>query len=64
MPNGFHGSEEEWERIEAPLRTIDAGIAAFAERNGLIGSKNYHNWPERSLRCAEAPDRSARRQPR
>jgi hypothetical protein len=49
MPNGFHGSEDEWERLEAPLKTLDGALAAYEESHGLFLSKNYHNWPERSL---------------
>lgn len=49
MPNGFHGKNEEWDRIEAPLRLIDDSLRDFAKRNSLQVSRNYHNWPERSL---------------
>jgi hypothetical protein len=49
MPNGFTGSKEEWERIEAPLHEIDEILKNFASKHDLTFSKNYHNWPERSL---------------
>jgi hypothetical protein len=49
MPNGHHGPKEEWDRLEAPLKTLDAEIEAFAKSHGLELSSNYHNWPERSL---------------
>ena len=49
MPNGFHGSREEWARMERPLLKIDAQLIEFASRQGLSLTKNYHNWPERSL---------------
>jgi hypothetical protein len=49
MPNGFCGKPEEWERIEKPLRKIDPELESYAKANNLQLSKNYHNWPERSL---------------
>ena len=49
MPNGFHGSKQEWDLMEAPLLKIDALWAFFATQHGRTSSKNYHNWPERSL---------------
>jgi hypothetical protein len=49
MPNGFTGSQEEWERLEAPLRAVDGLLETYAARHGLSLRKNYHNWPERSL---------------
>lgn len=50
MPNGFHGSREDWERITAPLREIDAMWDAFAERHGCAVTRDGRSWPERSLR--------------
>jgi hypothetical protein len=49
MPNGFQGSDLEWQRIEAPLLRIDSALEMFASAHGLTISKNYHNHPERSL---------------
>jgi hypothetical protein len=49
MKNGLHGSESEWLRIEAPLRAVDPVLLEFARARGLAVSKNYHDWPERSL---------------
>jgi hypothetical protein len=49
MPNGFHGSEKKWKRIEAPLQTLDIVLRAYAEQYGMSFSSNYHNFPERSL---------------
>ncbi len=49
MPNGFHGSREEWEQLEAPLLELDDRIWAFAEPRGLHCVRNYHNWPNRSV---------------
>ena len=49
MPNGFQGSELEWQRIEAPLLRVDSTLEMFASAHGLAISKNYHNHPERSL---------------
>ena len=58
MPNGFHGSVEEWDRIESPLQQIDLELAAFAERHGLEFSKNVRNWPDRRLTWGEPIHRS------
>lgn len=49
MPNGHHGSKEEWERMEAPLVELDPLIESFAKSRNLTVSRNYHSWPERSL---------------
>ncbi len=49
MPNGFIGSNEEWDRLEAPLREIDPIVTAFADRHGMVIEYNYHNWPNRHL---------------
>jgi hypothetical protein len=50
MPNGHHGTDEEWKRLEAPLREVDGAIDVFGTRHGIVIGRNYHNWPERSLR--------------
>jgi hypothetical protein len=57
MPNGHYGTDEEWKRLEGPLRDIDEPIEAFARRHGMAISRNYHNWPERSLRWDSNPER-------
>jgi len=49
MPNGFDGSQEEWKRMEGPLLEIDPILNAFGNRHAMNLSKNYHDWPERSL---------------
>ena len=49
MPNGFHGSQDEWKHMEAPLLEIDHILTVFGKRYGMKLSKNYHDWPERSL---------------
>lgn len=53
MPNGFQGSKEEWERIQSFLLEIDELLLDFAKVNGMELSKNYHNWPERSITWGE-----------
>lgn len=50
MANGFHGSEREWNELQAPFLEIDGEIAMFARTQGMKLSKNDHEWPERSLR--------------
>ncbi len=49
MPNGFHGSTEEWDRLEAPLLPLDGRLERFAQENSLTLSKSARNWPDRSL---------------
>ena len=58
MPNGFQGSQEEWDRLEAPLRRLDTELLAFAGCYGLALTKNLHGWPERSLAWAEGVERT------
>jgi hypothetical protein len=57
MPNGYHGPEEEWRRLEALLRELDAPLEAFAARHGMTIGRNYHSWPERSLRWGSDPEK-------
>ena len=49
MPNGFNGTKEEWDRIEAPLKELDELISAFAREKGIEVDYNYHNRPNRRL---------------
>ena len=49
MPNGFHGSADDWEKLESSLQKIDPCLVEFARVHGMNLGKNYHNWPERSL---------------
>jgi hypothetical protein len=46
---GWYGTREEWERIEAPLKALDAGLERFAITHGLTVTKNHKDWPERSI---------------
>lgn len=55
MPNGFHGEEVEWERIEQPLRRLDRILDDFGNRHGLTVIRNERNWPDRSFRWGERP---------
>jgi hypothetical protein len=57
MPNGFHGSQESWDRIEGLLRPLDPVLEAFAGQHGMSLGRNYRSWPERSLRWGEAVSR-------
>jgi hypothetical protein len=57
MPNGFQGSQEDWERLEAPLRCVDSELEAFAGRHGMELTQNLHGWPERSLAWVEGVER-------
>ncbi len=49
MPNGFHGSKGEWERMENPLLSLDPTLERFASTHDMELRRNYHNDPERSL---------------
>ena len=50
---GWHGTQEEWGRIERPLLELDPVIDDFAKRARLAVTKNLKDWPERSLRWRE-----------
>ena len=49
MPNGYHGTDDGWMRLEAPLREVDSILEAFASSHGLTLTRNHHGDPERSL---------------
>jgi hypothetical protein len=49
MPNGFDGIDAEWHRMEAPLLAVDDTLLRFAAAHDMELTKNYHEWPERSL---------------
>ena len=57
MPNGFHGSLEEWRRMEAPYIRIDPILEEFAEQHNLELVKNYRD-ADRSLRWNDGVSRS------
>jgi len=46
---GYWHSHDDWRRVEEPLTTLDRGLLAFSEANGLVLTKNHKDWPERSL---------------
>lgn len=48
MSNGFQGPSE-WERVEAPLRTLDPLLEKFARNRGIVIERNDHDWPARRL---------------
>ena len=50
MPNGLDVSDEEFAKLESPLLEIDEILKDFARTNNMRYSKNYHDFPERSLR--------------
>jgi hypothetical protein len=47
--DGWSGTNEEWQRIEAPLKLLDPALDRFARKYGLPVTKNLKDWPERSL---------------
>ena len=46
---GWHGTQEEWRRIEAPLLSIDPAMEKFATQHGLVVHKNLKEWPSRHV---------------
>jgi len=57
MPNGFHGSRDEWERISSPLNEIDLLWDEFARARSLEKERNDRNWPSRTLKWRNEIDR-------
>jgi hypothetical protein len=53
LPDGFHGLEEEWKKVEAPLLEIDGTLEDFARSHGMEFARNYHAWPSRRLKWGE-----------
>jgi len=47
---GWHGTREEWSRIEGPLLELDPIIDDFASKASLTVTKNLKDCPERSMR--------------
>jgi hypothetical protein len=54
VPNGYHGGEADWSRLEAPLRDIDPILEAFASAKQLTLTRNLRGEPERSLHYSSA----------
>ena len=52
---GWYGTQDEWERLEAPLIGLDAIIDDFAAARPVLLTKNSKGWPERSLRWYQSP---------
>lgn len=52
---GWHGTPEQWDRLEAPLIRTDGLIQRFASDHSLALTKNLKDWPERSLRWGVNP---------
>ena len=46
---GWYGTEEEWQRVEAPLLEIDDIFQAFADSLGYPVERNYKDNPSRSI---------------
>lgn len=46
---GWHGSKEEWARLESPLIEVDPILSGFAQEFRLEMRKNFKDWPERSF---------------
>jgi hypothetical protein len=56
MPNGFHGSLEEWQMLEAPYTRVDPILGEFAKHHNLELQKNYRG-ADRSLRWNDSVSR-------
>ncbi|MBI2340442.1 MAG: hypothetical protein HYU99_08785 [Deltaproteobacteria bacterium] len=54
MPNGFFGTQQEWEKLEAPLRQLDDLLATFVKKHDLFMTKNERHWPCRSIVWSDA----------
>jgi hypothetical protein len=46
---GWYGTQEEWRRIEGPIRTLDLELERFASLHGLSIARNHKDWPDRSM---------------
>jgi len=53
---GWHGTVEEWNRLERLLLELDPLIDDFARTTGISVTKNLKDWPERSLRWGSGID--------
>jgi len=52
---GWHGTPEEWERLQEPLLVIDPILERFATMRGLQITRNAKDTPERSIRWGDNP---------
>lgn len=51
---GWYGTKEEWDRLEAPIKILDAALDRFADANGLSIVRNYKSWPSRAMTWGES----------
>ena len=58
MDDVVQRSDEEWKRIESPLRELDPELEAFASRHAMELTSNFAGWPERSLSWSEGVERT------
>ena len=50
MANGrWYGTIEEWNEVEAPLIGVDSIINTFSNEFNLSLTKNYKDYPSRSM---------------
>ena len=47
---GWYGTDEEWQRIEAPLLQIDDVFESFAYSRGHTAERNFKDHPSRAIR--------------
>jgi hypothetical protein len=46
---GWYGTKEEWQRIEAPIKSLDPELERFAALHSLAITRNGRDWPDRSM---------------
>lgn len=46
---GWYGTQEEWQRVETPIKTLDPELERFADLHGLSITRNHKDWPDRSM---------------
>jgi hypothetical protein len=51
----WYGTPDEWQRLEAPLLTIDRILECFATFYGMVLLKNARDYPGRSLQWGSDP---------
>ncbi|HYR89531.1 MAG TPA: hypothetical protein VE422_35985 [Terriglobia bacterium] len=49
MPNGFYGSQEQWQRLEQAFLEWEEIFDRFARAKTVQVIRNAHGWPSRSL---------------
>jgi len=56
MPNGFHGSQEDWLRGIALFEPFEEIVLNFARKHHYALMHNYHEWPSRFFEKTDTID--------